>query len=98
MRDEHSIPAGAIRRTGERPAFIWEDREYSYAWLLEQIVMMDEWIAAEGLHGQLVTLEEDYSPMRPQRSLRFLERDALCCPWTFIWLKPSGRNIFGWHR
>ncbi|MBY0216041.1 class I adenylate-forming enzyme family protein [Paenibacillus illinoisensis] len=65
---------------GARPAFIWEDREYSYAWLLDQIVMMDEWIAAEGLRGQLVTLEEDYSPYAAAAFIALLGKGCIVLP------------------
>lgn len=83
---------------GQQPALIWKDQEYSYRWLLEQVGIMSKWITAEKLTGQLVTLEEDYSPMQRQHWLLCSDKGVSCSPWIGTWLKPNERNISSWHR
>ncbi|TDL64140.1 ANL family adenylate-forming protein [Paenibacillus polymyxa] len=65
---------------GQQPALIWKDREYSYSWLLEQVDIMSEWITAEGLTGQLVTLEEDYSPYAAAALVALLGQGCIVLP------------------
>ncbi|GGH69700.1 AMP-dependent synthetase [Paenibacillus silvae] len=63
-----------------RPAFIWEDQEHSYDWLVDQILLMGDWIAREGVSGQVVTLEEDYSPYAASAMLALLGAGCIVLP------------------
>ncbi|MGQ8875386.1 ANL family adenylate-forming protein [Paenibacillus sp. TSA_86.1] len=65
---------------GQQPAFIWEDQEYSYDWLVDQIFLMEEWIAREGISRQVVTLEEDYSPYAAAALLALLKESCIVLP------------------
>lgn len=65
---------------GQHPAFIWEDQEYSYDWLVRQIFLMGEWIEREGISGRVVTLEEDYSPYAASAMLALLGAGCIVLP------------------
>ncbi|WFR62828.1 hypothetical protein P9222_32795 [Paenibacillus amylolyticus] len=64
----------------QHPALIWKDQEYSYRWLLEEVEIMSDWITAEGLAGQLVTLEEDYSPYAAAALIALLGQGCIVLP------------------
>ena len=74
------IFARAICRSRTTPAFIWEDREYSYDWLLDQIFLVGQWIEKEGISGRIVTLEEDYSPYAASAMLALLGARCIVLP------------------
>ncbi|MBB6022965.1 acyl-CoA synthetase (AMP-forming)/AMP-acid ligase II [Paenibacillus sp. JGP012] len=65
---------------GQHPAFIMGDQEYSYDWLVDQIYLMGEWIGREGISGQVVTLEEDYSPYAASAMLALLGAGCIVLP------------------
>ncbi|WP_342554377.1 fatty acid--CoA ligase family protein [Paenibacillus sp. FSL R7-0652] len=65
---------------GQQPALIWQDQEYSFDWLLSQVHHMRNWIRTEGLSGQIVTLEEDYSPYAASALLGLLGEECIVLP------------------
>ncbi|WP_440116602.1 ANL family adenylate-forming protein [Paenibacillus sp. QZ-Y1] len=65
---------------GNRPALIWEDKQYSYSWLLDQIHTFSQWISREGLEEAIVALEEDYSPYAAAALIALLERNCIVVP------------------
>lgn len=63
----------------DAPAIIWNDREYSYAWLLEAL---DDWRrrVAEVAVGAVVALTADFSPHSTAALLALWERQCIVVP------------------
>jgi long-chain acyl-CoA synthetase len=64
-------------------AIIWQDRAYTYAWLLERIAYWRERIQAEAIAPGTVTLiEADFSPNSVALFLALLEAQGILVPLT----------------
>lgn len=66
---------------GAAPAIVWNDREYSYAWLIEAL---ESWrgrlSAAEIAAGDVVALTADFSPHSTAALLALWERGCIVVP------------------
>ena len=66
---------------GAAPAIVWNDREYSYAWLVEAL---DGWrarvAAADVAAGDVVALTADFSPHSTAALLALWERQCIVVP------------------
>lgn len=63
-----------------RPAFIWQDREYTYDWLRKRIEQLALQLDLEGVQGKVVSLEEDYSPDSIAALFALLVRRCIIIP------------------
>jgi len=53
-----------FRAHGDLPAVIWQDKEYAYGWLLEEIEAAAESLAREGIPpGSVVCLRSEFTPL-----------------------------------
>jgi len=72
-----------FRENAGENAIVWQDREYSYQWLLDQI---DEWrgiIKDEEIQpGAVTVLEADFSPNSVALFLALLEHNCILVPLT----------------
>ena len=66
-------------------AIVWQDRPWSYGWLLQRL---DEWktrLESEGVpNGAVVSIEADFSPDGVALFLALLERRCVLVPLTSI--------------
>src|SRR5262249_39395075 len=74
----------AFDRYGERPAIVWHDRPYSYAWLAAETGRMLGVLAAREdiAPGSVIALSADYSPASLALLLALLERRTIAAPLT----------------
>lgn len=67
----------------ERDAIVWQDRPYTYDWLLERVAFWRERIRGEGIQPGTVTLiEADFSPNSVALFLALLEARCIFVPLT----------------
>ncbi len=70
-----------FRQFSERPAIVHQDREYSYAWLAEQVEAMVNQLAADKIEpGAVVALESDFNPRAVALFFALAERDCIIVP------------------
>ncbi|MFC3804099.1 class I adenylate-forming enzyme family protein [Cohnella sp. GCM10012308] len=77
---EYSMLTERFRRYGDRPALVWRDRAYSYAWLNAQIEAMRERLQAEGIERAVVSLETEYSPYAAAAIFALLGQSCVVLP------------------
>lgn len=71
----------AFRQNQEREAVIWQDRAYTYGWLLAQIAAWQETIKSQGIPpGAVVVLEGNYSPQAIALFLALVEQGCIVVP------------------
>jgi len=67
----------------DRDAIIWEDREYSYAWLLEKTREWQGELDRYGVtSGSVVAIDGDYSPSTAALLLALIDRGTIVTPLT----------------
>lgn len=73
-----------FREAASKPALVWNDREYDYAWLLAALDRWQAWLAAQPGFGRarVVALEADFSPNAVALLLALIETDAIVVPLT----------------
>lgn len=72
-----------FRERGPAEAIVWEDRVYTYDWLLHRFGYWQKRIAAEGLSpGTVVILEADFSPNAVALFLALTDRRCILVPLT----------------
>lgn len=68
---------------GDAPAIVWQDRSYSYGWLLARIAEFSEELEARCVpRRSVVALEGDYSPDVCAFLLALIDRSAIVVPLT----------------
>ncbi|MFD2334429.1 class I adenylate-forming enzyme family protein [Cohnella sp. GCM10020058] len=77
---EYSMLTERFRRFGDRPALVWRDRAYSYAWLRAQIEAMRERLQDEGIERAVVSLETVYSPYAAAAVFALLGQSCVVLP------------------
>lgn len=77
---EYSMLTERFERFGERPAIVWRDRAYSYAWLMGQIEAMRDRLRAEGIERFVVSLETEYSPYAAAAIFALLGESCIVLP------------------
>ena len=70
-----------LERAGDKPAIVWRDREYTYAWLREQVERWRRELDERGVRpGTVVALESDYSPLATALFLALVDLRAIAVP------------------
>lgn len=69
-----------FERFDSRPSFVWQDKGYSYAWLVKQVAVVREQLQQEGIAQCVVSLEEDYSPYAVAAMLALFEQGCIVIP------------------
>ncbi len=86
----------AFRSNQSKPAIIWRDRTYDYAWLSDRIRHWSDWCSQGNLSpGRVVSLEADFSPNAVALLLALVERGCILVPLTrsVEMKKPEFREI-----
>ena len=72
-----------FKAAGERPAIIWQDREFSYAWMLAELQRVEAELESLGVpRGSIVSVEADFSPRSVALLLALMDRNAILVPLT----------------
>lgn len=72
-----------FRAAGNAAAIIWRDREYSYAWLLNEVDDAARQLEAKSIPlGSVVAIEADFSPRSVALLLALAQRNAILVPLT----------------
>jgi acyl-coenzyme A synthetase/AMP-(fatty) acid ligase len=72
-----------FRAAGRSPAMVWEDREYGYDWLLDEIADATALLERERVPpGMVASIEADFSPRAVALLLALIQRNAILVPLT----------------
>lgn len=77
---EYDMLTERFRRFGDRPALVWRDEEYSYAWLIDRIEKTEERLKDEGIGRCVVSLEAEYSPYATAALFALFGRSCVVLP------------------
>lgn len=72
-----------FKQQGDREAIIWQDKGFSYEWMLQAISHEYNFIEKEGVKtGSIVSLEADFSPNAVALFLALIEHGCIVVPLT----------------
>jgi len=72
-----------LRRNKDNDAIVWQDKEYTYGWLLEKFEYWQKFIQIEGVaKGAVVIVEADFSPNAIALLLALLDNNCIFMPLT----------------
>ncbi len=70
-------------RAGDSAALVWNESQWSYAWLLQEVARMRATLEQQGVpRGAVVSLEADFSPRATALLLALMNHDAVIVPLT----------------
>jgi acyl-coenzyme A synthetase/AMP-(fatty) acid ligase len=68
---------------GDAPALVWNERDWSYDWLSQEVARMRTTLEQQGVpRGAVVSLEADFSPRATALLLALMNHDAVIVPLT----------------
>ena len=73
-----------FERQKQKPAIIWQEREYSYSWLLDEWKKASLFLEQHNIEqGHIVALRADFNPHSVAFFLALIERKAIVVPISF---------------
>jgi long-chain acyl-CoA synthetase len=80
-----SFLSSVFAKNGALPAFIFQDKPYSYSWLVQRIQEWDARLEQEGIRaGSVVAITGDYSPEICSLLLALIQRSAIAVPFASV--------------